>query len=325
MDSNIRVIDRSVNNAEFVSRGCAAVVGANGFIGQHLVRELRNKKISVLSFTNSYPVLVDSNLAPELSLAQTIYIVSGSVTPVSANENPLLVTEELKWFKSLLTALSLAGAACNERTKVVLASSGGTIYGDKSVPPYCETDNSVPVNEYGRMKLEMERLLLCCKNIQPVVLRLANIYGPGQRPRRGLGVIAHWLDAAANNRPIKLYGNPTSTRDYLYVKDAVDFMIGINDPKIVLPSVINVGSGMGTSLEQVAQCVEQVTGKSPKPIKSEGRITDRSEFWLDIELAEKYTGWSPSVSLDAGIAEAWRNTFSTGYSTRKVKQVARSL
>lgn len=271
----------------------AAVVGAGGFIGSHLVARLRATGTTPLAATTSTPL-------PDT--IRTVYFVAGSVTPATATDHPERVTAHLAAFRALLDRLG----ALPVRPTVVLAGSGGTVYDERLPPPYTEDSPVAPTSAYGRAKLAVERELLARADIvTPVVLRLANVYGPGQRIGTGQGVVAHWLDAAARGRPLVFYGDAASIRDYVHVTDVVDAMARVPAAG-PLPPVVNIGSGVPVSLGALLRAVQAVVPAATDVRYEPGRRFDRRDVCLDTTLAGRVLGWTARVGLAEGIAATWQ-------------------
>lgn len=289
----------------------AAVIGAAGFIGSRLVRALREAGIPAFSFVRQSPYLRDGPAAEELRRARTVFYLATSITPALAEQHPDLVEADRSAFVALLRQLGDAGT----RPTVVLTSSGGTAYDPDVPPPYCEDSPVRPTSRYGKAKLRLEEELLSHGDvIRPVVLRLANVYGPGQRSCNGLGVIPHWLEAIAAGRPVRVLGPWETSRDYVYVDDTVDAMVRLHLlssghdrlPEADLPSVINIGSGVPVSLGTLLSVVSKVIGFTPVVDHGAPRSFDRAATWLDVTRAWKALGWRPSTPLETGVARAWR-------------------
>lgn len=189
-----------------------------------------------------------------------------------------------------------------------MLSSGGTVYDPSVPPPYAEDSPTAPVTAYGRSKVRLERLLLGSK-LPPgrrVVVRVANAYGPNQPARRGQGVIAHWLRAAALGDPLVLIGDPLTVRDYVYIDDVVDLLALLLAHAGPLPEVVNAGSGEPVTLRRLADVVLEVVGDPTLEFKMmPARGFDLPATWLDISLARRTFGWRPRVGLREGVARAW--------------------
>lgn len=278
-----------------------AVLGADGFIGSHLSRALGGAGHPVERFTSARPAYAGSRPAPGLLHAGTVVFAATRLSPAAAEHDPDRVHAELRLFAGLLRALR----AVSPPPRVVLLSSGGTVYSPLHPPPYREEDPVAPNNAYGRMKAAMERMLLSDGYVEPVVARLSNVYGPGQRARRGQGVIAHWLQALSQGQPPVVHGAPGSVRDYLYVADAVDALVRVHDAGSV-PAVLNVGSGVPVSLADLARLTCAAAGLSGAAVRcAAGRPVDRHSVWLETGRARAALGWSARTPLTVGLARTW--------------------
>lgn len=285
----------------------ATVVGASGFIGAALVRRLTADGVPVESFTRDRPFAAP----PEVQASRTagwrpgtLFWLAANVNPAVAEARPDLVEVDECAFERALRALE----AGESPPRVVLLSSGGTVYDTTRPPPYSETSPVAPTTTYARSKLALERALRS-SSLPPecqLVVRVANAYGPGQLARRGQGVVAHWLRAAADGRPLVLIGDKESTRDYVYIDDIVDALVAIHDAPGALPPILNVGSGRGTSLAELAQTVLDVVGDPGLTIETRpARGFDVARTWLDPTLAAEILGWRPKTSLHEGVAATW--------------------
>ncbi len=273
-----------------------AVIGAHGFLGRALVQALHQAGVPTAEFTRATP------FSPDACAARTVYYLASSINPAIAERQPELVDADRRQFDDFLTGLVRAGSPA----VVVLSSSGGTVYDPTAVPPYAETSPVRPRGRYGTAKLALEERLRA-SGLRHVVLRISNVYGPGQPTGTGQGVIAHWLVAAAKGEPIVLYGNPEASRDYVYVDDVADALVRAGTaaaPPAPPAPVINVGSGVPTTLASLAGIVRDVTGELE--IRSEGdRGFDVARTWLDVRLAAEALGWAPHTPLAAGIRRTW--------------------
>ncbi len=282
-----------------------AVVGAAGFIGRPLVAALRAGGTPVACFTRGTPLRrPDGGLAPELTGASAVFFVATSITPTTAEMRPDLVGTDLRVFADLLSGLRAAPVP----PTVILTSSGGTVYDLDTPPPYQESSPVRPGSAYSRLKLDLERVLLSHADVlRPVVVRLANVYGPGQP--ESAGVVASWLATAARGRPIRMLGARDNSRDYLYIDDAVDALIRshhcCSGDGGAGPTVLNIGSGIPVTLGELAEIVASVVGLPLEVAQSAGRSFDRPAYWLDCGLAEKALGWHATTSLPTGVACAW--------------------
>jgi UDP-glucose 4-epimerase len=275
-----------------------AVIGARGFVGRALVARLQRDGVTVHAFGRDRPFAVDGVAVPDVARASTVFYLANSINPAIAENDPAAVAADLATFDAFVACL----AACDAPPVVVYPNSGGTVYDPAVPPPYAETSPVAPMNAYGKAKLEMERRLLASP-LRAVSLRITSVYGPGQPVGRGQGVIAHWLDAAARDEPLRLFGSPSASRDYVYVEDVADAMALVGPET---PPVVNVGSGVETTLETLAALVSDVVG-GVKVERVEDRGFDVPRSWVSIDLARASLGWEPRVSLREGLARTWES------------------
>lgn len=287
--------------------GAAAVVGAGGFIGIRLCAALRGSGAEVVPFTRDRPAIACDRLAAGLEPVRTVFLVAGRVNPALAERDPAAGALELAEHERLLDLLAAAPPIDGELRRVVLASSGGTVYDIDAPPPYAETSVVGPVTEYGRVKLAVERLLWSYREaVEPVAARISNVYGPGQRLGTGQGVIAHWLAAIRAGTPLRLFGDPATTRDYVYVDDATAALAELHHLHSTPPAVLNVGSGRPTSLAELADLVRSAAGRPHhEVVVVSPRGFDRHDTWLDVRRARDVLGWSATTDLADGLRLTW--------------------
>lgn len=278
-----------------------AVVGAQGFIGSALTAALAARSVPTLTFTRASPPLaLDGTLAPGLAHAATIVWAAASINPAIAESRPDKVDADRDSLGRLLTAL---GQQESSPARFVFLSSGGTVYDPAAPVPYREDSRCAPQGAYGRAKVESESLVLAAAD--PVVLRIANAYGPGQPVAPGQGVISHWLHTIHRGDPVTVFGSPETARDYIHIDDIVSAVVAVVAAPQT-PRVLNIGSGYPTTLEELRSAVESVTG--PFAVQHrESRSFDVSRTWLDVSLAQQALGWRAGVTLADGIASTWRS------------------
>lgn len=284
------------------ARHKTAVIGASGFIGGHLLRALSGDGIECAGYTRSTPVVSDSGeLDQGLADADAIFWLASSIRPATASASDA-ADADLHALEGLLTQLDKSS---RHSARVLALSSGGTVYDTRNPPPYSETSPVSPANAYGHAMLAMEMLL---RDRWPnhVVLRAANAYGPGQPARRGQGVIAHWFDSILREQPIRMMGDPDTRRDYLYIDDLVEALRSAA-ANADSSQIVNVGSGVGTSLRELAEAVERRAARPVEIEHSHQRSFDAPSTWLRVTLAETALGWRPTTSLEAGLAATWRS------------------
>mgnify|MGYP002632367515 CR=1 FL=1 len=270
-----------------------AVVGANGFIGSHLVNLLSSESRNFYSFTRESPFdCEDLDFFKDFSC---VVWCATSINPYISNVDSKSNLNEIDNWKNFLKQYQrLSSNGFNPR--IILLSSGGCVYPD-TTPPFKEDLDGIPVNIYGQVKKEMESLAQqSISNL--AILRLSNVYGPGQPTGVGQGVIAEWIYKVLQGIPIEIYGKLDSFRDFIFVDDVVQaILLSINSNDRL---ILNIGSGGGTRLEILLNTISELTGVVPVTNSMPSRKVDRIGYWLDISDARKILGWTPKISLIEG-------------------------
>lgn len=294
-----------------------AVLGAGGFVGSQLVNTLKkngNEVIALLHDEKNEHVdkkaLIGEFLTPEefstpLQKAHTLIHVASSSTPGSTAGHPLNELEgNLRPTLSLLAALQNA-----PHCRLVYVSSGGTLYGDTADRPATETDSLHPCSYYGAAKAAAEHFINAATvqfSLKTTILRPSNLYGPGQAPRHGFGVIPTAFKHALSGTPLTIWGDGSAVRDYLYIDDFIDLCCNlIEQPMPTGSRTFNVASGQSVSLTELIELIRRVT-KAPIPTRHlPSRAADVTHSTLDITQVKKITGWLPKTSLEDGLSRSW--------------------
>jgi UDP-glucose 4-epimerase len=282
------------------------VVGAGGFLGSALVAAAGRAGVPVQSYTRAEPALYrDGSSDRRLARAGTVFWLATSVNPALAESHPDRVRADLDEFGALLRAVR----RLPRPPSVALLSSGGAVYDTTRRPPYREGSPTRPRGAYGRSKVDLEAALAGAglPAGHAVALRVSNLYGPGQPAVSGQGVIGYWLRAAAAGQHLTVYGDPGTTRDYVYVDDVAEALLAVHaTPAASLPPVLNLGAGRGTSLGELATLLLDVVGDPALRLEARAaRGFDVPHSWLDVRLAEAVLGWTASTSLRDGLTRCW--------------------
>lgn len=185
--------------------------------------------------------------------------------------------------------------------KVVMASTGGAMYGDQPVP-FNETMLPQPLAPYGISKRSGEMYLYfyyAQYGIPFIALRYSNVYGPRQNPHGESGVVAIFMEKIlAGQEPI-INGDGSNTRDYVYVTDvaranvlAVDYQ-GVGE--------FNIGTGREISTLEVFRSVVKAMGASTPEAHGPARPGEQIRSVLDAGKAEREFGWRPTIQFEEGV------------------------
>lgn len=292
------------------------ITGAAGFLGSalanqlaregHLVRALDDLSTGDpktlgpdVHFTRG-----DVNDRPKLwTLLQEVDCVYHLAARVSVQESVLYPREynavNVGGTVSLMEAMRDVGVR-----RVVLVSSGA-IYGDQGDQPLQESMQPNPRSPYAVSKLAAEFYVNTIGdlwNIETLSLRVFNAYGPGQRlPASHPPVIPYFLRQAIHNGSLVVHADGNQTRDYVYVDDVVSAMLAACTAPNLDGSVINVGSGQGTSVRELVRSVLEVTGSKAEVIFNPKTSAGVSRMCADLTLAGQKLNYRPSTSLEEGL------------------------
>jgi UDP-glucose 4-epimerase len=188
--------------------------------------------------------------------------------------------------------------------RVVLISSGA-VYGDQGAQPLREDAPLNPRSPYAVSKLCAEyyvRTIGDLWNIETVVLRVFNAYGPGQHlPPSHPPVIPNFLRQAVRNGTLVIHGDGNQTRDYVFVDDVVNAMVAAATAPGVNRAIINVGAGTETSSRELANLVQHITKSNAEVVYSPRTDPGVSRMCADLTLAREQLGYRPRVSLEEGL------------------------
>ena len=135
-------------------------------------------------------------------------------------------------------------------------------------------------------------------------LRPANPYGPRQSVEAAQGIVAVAMARIARGEPVTIRGDGSSTKDYIFVDDFTEACVElISKPKATGP--FNIGSGQGMRLLDLIAEIETVVGRKAELVFEPAQTGDVSANVLDISKIRETTGWTPTTSLNSGIARTW--------------------
>jgi len=236
--------------------------------------------------------------------AKVLFHFASSTLPAESNRDPIKDAAS-----NLIDNLGVLTAAANSGVeRVIFPSSGGTVYGIPAVLPISEACSTDPISSYGIVKLTTEKYMMLFErqySMRCIALRYGNPYGDGQYASIGFGVIPAFFHAAAMNRPLEVWGDGSVVRDFIYIEDAVEATLRVLHYGGPI-RIFNIGSGVGTSINEIVRAIQMVTGLRIQVAYREGRHSDVPQIILDIARAKQELGWSPRTSLNEGIARAWK-------------------
>ena len=297
------------------------VLGAAGFIGTNLICELakaENNNIVAVDKSLEYfenlknnqlknVIYKESDFSLYTDFAELVknqdivYHLVSTTIPSTANQN---IAEELE--ANVVMTTKLLEACVHEKIKrVIFISSGGTVYGKETACPLSEDTPTYPINSYGIQKITIEKLLYLYNymyNLDYRVVRLANPYGPYQRPNGLLGAVTTFTYKAICDEEITVFGDGSVVRDYIYIDDAIRGILWLANNE-TRHKVYNLGCGYGTSLNELLQVIEKTLHRKLKIVRKSGRKVDVPVNYLDISRFEREFGNFWPISLQDGISK----------------------
>ncbi|MDH3206986.1 MAG: NAD-dependent epimerase/dehydratase family protein [Gemmatimonadota bacterium] len=216
---------------------------------------------------------------------------------------------------NLLGLLNLAEAAIEVGTeRFVYVSSGGVVYGEPEEIPTPEIAPKLPLSPYGVTKLTGEYYLnyyRVVRGLSYVALRYSNVFGPRQDPHGEAGVVAIFCNRMLSDEPLTIFGDGEQTRDYVFVRDVVaanmlSSNVSMGDEAGLDARAFNVGTGVGTSVNKLADVVESIAEKAPGRILQPERPGELRHSTLNASVL-RGRGWAPAFTLEQGLRETYEH------------------
>jgi UDP-glucose 4-epimerase len=297
------------------------VIGGNGYIGRHLLPMLlaSGRAVTVLSRnakkTADLPQDINyiksdfgnlSQMATLLDANDEIIHLAYATVPNTSYESPLGDLLE-----NLPATVQLFSEIAKRNKKLLLVSSGGTVYGEVDDLPIKETQPTKPISPYGLTKLTIEnyaRLYSVTKGLDYIVVRPANAYGIGQLPYRGQGFISTAIASIMDNKNVVVFGEKGTVRDYIYVSDIARGIFAAL-AKGHSGETYNIGSGIGMTNLNLLLRVKPILEEDGYEVMIQHlpeRVFDVRKNILDSSKLTAHTGWKPATSLDDGLLETYK-------------------
>lgn len=301
------------------------ITGGLGFIGTNIVRRLlTTTDVDIMIFDRATRVGRPENLPVIPEVRRRIRVVRGDITKKRDLENAVKqsdivihlaaqthtvrsLTEALPTVKTNVVGTTiLLELACVYPVKRFILFSSSEVYGNQLPGILMDEQHPLnPVTPYAASKLAADRLAysyFLTKNLPVTILRPFNAYGPYQHPEK---MVPLFITRILRNQPITLNFGGKQSRDWVYVEDharAVELVLRAKDAQ-VRGEVFNIGTGIATSVLDVARIILTALGKDPKKFL---RVAQSSapETMGNVgvsQKAAKVLGWKPSVTLEEGI------------------------
>lgn len=296
-----------------MDQGQILITGGSGLVGTYLTKKLlKHKKYQITVVDKRTPAIkgikfVKSNFSntkimlPLLKEADYLFHLAAMVGVDNCRLNPKKVLrvnyEDTK---------KLIDWCVRAKIKKIVFASSSEIYGNSKKLPFREENKPAPISDYAKCKLKIEKILKKVQeksSIKVGIVRLFNVYGPGQKDM----VIPLFVEAAINNKPLRVLGDGYQTRTFMYVSDAA---LGIHkifnfDADF---EIFNIGSEEEIKIKDLAKIILKLFPNSKSKIvkvpyggKYRGRELEIQRRVPSIDKAKRLLNFKPKITLEQGI------------------------
>jgi UDP-glucose 4-epimerase len=303
----------------------ALVTGGAGFIGSHLVSRLlaSGRKVRVLDNLSTGKrenlppherlEFIEGDIRDTSAVASAMHgmqavVHLAAVASVQASIDDPLGTHQT----NLVGTINLLEAARQNSIARFVYASSAAVYGDSAQIPVAEDAHLNPLSPYAADKLAGEHYLDFYRRtygLSTAAFRFFNIYGPRQDPSSPYsGVISIFVDRLRARKPVTVFGDGRQTRDFVYVGDLVDVLVRTIENKSTADPVCNIGRGVESSLLDLLEALEQLSGRRIERRHESQRPGDIVRSCADVSRLQSITGSVPATPLRDGLRELLQYT-----------------
>jgi UDP-glucuronate 4-epimerase len=303
------------------------VTGGAGFIGSHVCERLLRDGHSVwaLDDLNSFysPAIKERNLKEISALGKPFVFLHKSLSDIRALENlfkqvqfdqvihlaaragvrPSLDEPEFCQRVNVEGTVNILEAARRHGVKKALLASSSSVYGVNSKVPFAESDLVFSaISPYAASKLACEALghvYHYVYGMAVMMLRFFTVYGPRQRPDLAIHKFTKLVHA---DKPIPVYGDGSTERDYTHISDIVDGVIACTQRKFGY-EIFNLGESQTVKLSRLIELLETALGKKAILDRQPAQPGDVPRTFADISKARKLLDYNPRVKIEEGIPQ----------------------
>ena len=279
-------------------------MGSEGFVGQNLVHGLSKNhdvfrsdqidsdeknyfKCDITNFNSVEKIVKDVDTVIHLTAHSLVSSLDGSITNAQVN---------------IMGLLNLLEACRKNSIPKVIFTSASSLIGEPSSFQVNEKHVPKPKTAYGITKLTSEHYLRLYNelyNLDYTVFRFFNIYGPFQKN----GLIPSIYKKIQNNEPITIFGKGDQIRDYVYIEDIIPFFEKSAISNIGNSTILNMGTGIGTSILDIVKTMSQILKIEPKIEFQDPRPGEIGNFVSDTILLKETFDSIPNTLVEAGLTK----------------------
>ncbi|MGN7298758.1 NAD-dependent epimerase/dehydratase family protein [Ferdinandcohnia sp. SAFN-114] len=198
--------------------------------------------------------------------------------------------------------LNILRFAKSNNVKRIIFASTAAVYGDNESLPIKEDEKLAPTSPYGISKMASEYYIeTFCEqnNIDHIILRYANVYGPKQSEKGEGGVVKIFIENILSGLPLTIYGDGSQTRDFIYVEDIARAHLHALNAK---SGTYNISSNTELSVNELYKTITKLMQMEISPHYKEEREGDIYRSSLDNSQYKELTKWEPAFSIEEGLA-----------------------
>lgn len=308
------------------------VTGGAGFIGSNLINRLFSKEPEAIitcidNFDPFYPAEIKNLNIREFESKSNFRLLKNDLGTTTAKELGDLIKKPVDiiihlaakagvrpsiqnplsyQYSNVIGLQNLLEFAKEKNIKQFVFASSSSVYGVNDHFPWKEDEQLMPISPYASSKLSGEMLGHVYHKlfgIRFLALRFFTVYGPAQRPDLA---IHKFTKVILTGRPITMYGDGTTSRDYTFVNDTVDGIIGAMNYNQSGFEIINLGNNYSVSLKELISSIEEMIGKKAIIEQLPEQPGDVPKTFADITKAKQLLGYNPKTKLKEGLGEFYK-------------------
>lgn len=308
------------------------VTGGAGFIGSNLIKAILNEEpetqiTCIDNFDPFYSADIKQLNIRDLKNNPQFHFLFADLTETSTQEFCDLVTDPVDVIVHIAAKAgvrpSIENPIAYQKTNVIglqtvldfaklknvkqfVFASSSSVYGINDHFPWKEDEQLMPISPYAMTKLSGEMLGHVYSKIfgiRFIALRFFTVYGPGQRPDLA---IHKFTKAILNGKPITMYGDGSTSRDYTYIDDIIKGILAAIKYDQSDFEIINLGNNYTVSLKELIKVIEDITGQTANIQELPEQIGDVPITFADVSKAKSLLGYNPSTDLRDGIANFYK-------------------